>query len=99
MFLANELAADMQRPHDIAGASVALQTRVGVVQAHDGEDSASMLARANDALKLASARHLAVTIAEADLADGPTTPLRIGSTRDDEVRSTGLACVALVRSQ
>lgn len=69
-FLANELSTEVQRVHEVSGRSIAVQTLICAVQAHAGEDGASMLARAADGLKSGARNQLAVTIAEPDLADG-----------------------------
>ena len=69
-FIANEVGTEMQRPHSIGAASIHVQIRIGAAQAHDGEDGASMLSRADEALKQATATQMAVKIAEPDLADG-----------------------------
>ena len=69
-FIANEVGAEVQRAHTIGDGTIHVQTRIGAVQAHNGEDSASMLARATDALNQATATQMAVKIAEPDLAHG-----------------------------
>lgn len=69
-FIANEVGAEVQRPHSIGAVSIHVQARIGAVQAHNGEDGASMLARADEALGQAAKAQMAVKIAEPDLAHG-----------------------------
>jgi diguanylate cyclase (GGDEF)-like protein len=69
-FIANEVGTEVQRPHNVGDGTIHVQTRIGAVQAHNGEDGASMLSRANDALTQAAKAQMAVKIAEPDLAPG-----------------------------
>lgn len=65
-FIANEVSAEMLRPHEVTGQDLHVHAQTVAVQAHADEGSASMLARAAKGLEQARASHISVQIAEPD---------------------------------
>ncbi len=66
-FMANEVSAEILRPHAVAGTDIHIHAQTVAVQAHMGEDGAAMLTRAANGLAQALASDLAVQIAEPDM--------------------------------